>query len=760
MPFIVKHVRLTNSRKLPDLFLTAKVQAPSDLADIQLGKLYFVLQITMPWNHAAPIGTSIVNIVSREYFRHDSNLPLQNFERAIAKTNRLIEQLARDGDASLRENIHALIALTVGDELHIAYTGAAEAYFLRNNTLNLITEPASQPPENNQVFNNLITGEISPDDMVILGSPGLYEAITTDDLELVLKQRLSEASLDLAKRIKAQKVRHANAILLHFDTKQAAENRPLAAIQETIYLDQQLESTWQIVRYELLKIGRPLGKLARTIGQKLLVLARQFTSQGQTAWQKAQPKVKEKVAATAQTVQTKAQSILKEQSPHFQRLTQAVKQYKPTLPTLPPLNKPANRIHYEASVPVNHYTARRNQGFSWTSLMGTLIKPIQDIGRQFRRIVRRSPRTWYIVIALVLLSAIGASIQMRRSQTADKPIITATNLEAVKALANEAKQAKVYGNSGKARELYLDVIAQAEPIKQNTKLADEAANLSGTAQKELESLAGATHITALSPILKLTQEPQKGLIYDGVFYYATQDGRLEQLLLTGGDPEQLGQLPDSQAPLQMVLNEDNKTIYIQTYTGELYQYDITRERLKKSELTESPLPVSTGLGFFNNTLYLVDPAENQIWKYPIADDGLEAGTAYLRNQKTLLHDTTGLAIDGSLFTINKSGQVTKFVRGLVQADFKITGIPEPFNQMNEPLGFYAATDSPIYYLADRGNDKIPARIIELDAKGIFTHQYLLPKKWQGEIKMIIGQPKSHKVWALVGNELYELTLVQ
>ncbi len=796
MPFVPRHIRLTNSGRLPDIFLTAKVQGPSELADARLGKLYFVLQIDVPWNHVFSIGSSIINVVSREYYRQEGTVPLESFESAIAKANRLIDQLIRDGETRLVDNIHAIIGLAVADELHIAYTGEAEAYFLRNDTLNLITEPGKQKAEHGQVFANMITGEISEGDVVVLGSPGLYGAITTDDLELLLKQPLADAALNLAKRLKSLRIKKANAILIRFDTLKQVENATLAIPSDTLYLDQQLESTFHVVGYYLNKIWAPASKGMRVVGGHTARLAhssgRILAERAKTARKQVKfPKVSlpslpvssansspasiavppsEPPNPDAAPSKIENSKLIEEKSglsvsklTNSLKLPQLAKLSLPNLPVLPrlPAGLPKVSEAIEAGVPIHHYLSQSRSSAKLIKYLHFPVQILRNLGKQFRIAIRRSPRTWYIIIALILLSSIGASIQTQRDRSAKHPAVAAARLEETKKLVEDAKQAKVYGNSSKARELYLDALAKAEEAKTNPKLTAEATSLYGTIQRELLTLSSATELTPTKPLVTLPEETTIGTVFEGVLYYTTQQGELKRLLLTGADAERLATLPNAQAVHQLAFDAATKSLYLQDYQGQLYHYSLNKEKLSPLTSTDGEtIPVATGLGTFGNTLYLLDPAGNQILKYGEIDSSNDlTASSYTKSKKVDLSSSIGMAIDGSVFVLSKDGVVTKFVRGN-PSDFKLTNLPVPFDNISRPISFTANEDSPIYYYADQGSDKIPPRIIEFDKNGKFSHQYFLPKKWQNDIKLIVTNPKSHKAWVIVNKELYEFTLVQ
>lgn len=740
MPFITKHVRLTNSGKVPELFVASKVQGPADVADAKLGKLYFVLQLDMPWSHGSPIGSSVMNVVAREYYRQEGHVPLENFERAIAKANRLIEQLIKDSSSDLADCFHALIALAVGDELHIAYAGGAEAYFLRDDKLNLITDPGIQKGSTKQIFNSLITGEVSAGDIVLLGNPGLYSAITSDEVELTLRQPFPESAIMLARRLKSLRFRKANAIILHFTTLQAAENATITDHRETLYLDQRIDTAWSIVAYYGNMILKPVTQLAAFVGKQTGRTGRAVAEQTRTLWQ-------EKVKPTSSTL--------------FRETSSKVSQTKlPKLPPLPKLQLPGAKETLESGVPVNHYGNRRSRKtLAYLTFLSAPIQILQDIGKQLRRAVKRSPRTWYAIIALLILASIGASIQTRQKERGDQPVVTVAVIEEMKTLFNDAKQARVQGNSSKARALYMQILEKGELAKQNNKLASQATTIIGNTEKELFTISGATELTAVKPLVTLPEATKLGAIYEGQLYYTTQDGRLVSQALTGGDPTELAVLPDNQAIGQIYLESSSRQLYLQDYNGVLYRYDIIRKKLTALKPTGEAFPVSTGISSFGEMLYLQDPASNQVWRYTKSGDTLSEAATYLKGKKPDLSTSISLSIDGSVFSMLKNGTVHKFSRGN-QTEFKLNALPAPFDTIPKALNFFASEDADRYYLADQGNDKIPPRIVEVDRNGKFVHQYFLPKKWQKDINLVLANPKSHKAWVLVSKELYEFTLVQ
>jgi len=81
---------------------------------------------------------------------------------------------------------------------------------------------------------------------------------------------------------------------------------------------------------------------------------------------------------------------------------------------------------------------------------------------------------------------------------------------------------------------------------------------------------------------------------------------------------------------------------------------------KAGELKEGD-EIIAGAGWLGS-LYLLDKANSQIWKYPSIDSGLGGRTAWLKTE-TSLSKAVDLAIDGRIWLLFGDGRVVRFLRG-------------------------------------------------------------------------------------------------
>jgi hypothetical protein len=71
----------------------------------------------------------------------------------------------------------------------------------------------------------------------------------------------------------------------------------------------------------------------------------------------------------------------------------------------------------------------------------------------------------------------------------------------------------------------------------------------------------------------------------------------------------------------------------------------------------------SGFAVYNNNLYVLDKANNQIYKYVVAENGYSDKVNYLKDQSSNFVDSNSLVIDSSLY-IGKTESVQKFTGGV------------------------------------------------------------------------------------------------
>jgi hypothetical protein len=150
---------------------------------------------------------------------------------------------------------------------------------------------------------------------------------------------------------------------------------------------------------------------------------------------------------------------------------------------------------------------------------------------------------------------------------------------------------------------------------------------------------------------------------------------------------------------------------------------------------------------FAGNLYLLD--NQDIWRFNVTDTGFGVQKKWLAEGQTVdLSKAQSMAIDGSIWVLDSSGKILKFVQG-APAGFGLKGLDKP---ISGKAVIYTDYDSQNLYLLDRGNK----RIVVINKNGEYQEQYL----WDGfsEATDLVVSEANNSLYFLTGSKIYQISL--
>jgi len=210
-----------------------------------------------------------------------------------------------------------------------------------------------------------------------------------------------------------------------------------------------------------------------------------------------------------------------------------------------------------------------------------------------------------------------------------------------------------------------------------------------------------------------------------------------------------------------LLNDKASVGLLGSNPSSLYIYNSkTNSTEIATQLGGSDWPAAVAIASYMNNIYLLSPADNQIFKYVSLVGNYSTRNSYLLDTiSTNLKDAIDLAIDGSVYVLMKNGDVLKFISGN-KNDFALTGLPNNTNEkqkdpnatMVNPIRIITSVDMPNLYIADAG----AKRVIVFDKDGKYITQYT-SSQWN-DMKDIWVSWDTKKLYVLSGTEVFEVDL--
>jgi hypothetical protein len=140
---------------------------------------------------ARSIVQSIMEAVEEVYFSNPEAEAYERFENALKEINIIYKNLKQKRGARSMGKINAIIAVLKENELYLAQSNDAEAYLVRHNKLSLISEGLSG--KSDDLFMNIASGEIAPEDKVLFSTSRLLRLATHAQLAQMCSDGVTEA---------------------------------------------------------------------------------------------------------------------------------------------------------------------------------------------------------------------------------------------------------------------------------------------------------------------------------------------------------------------------------------------------------------------------------------------------------------------------------------------------------------------------------------------------------------------------------------
>jgi hypothetical protein len=207
-------------------------------------------------------------------------------------------------------------------------------------------------------------------------------------------------------------------------------------------------------------------------------------------------------------------------------------------------------------------------------------------------------------------------------------------------------------------------------------------------------------------------------------------------------------LSDKETILASTTRTDQNTLLFLTDAPKVIEY---REGLITPMGTEDDtwkrgLDIKT----YGRYVYILDPVENQIWKYERRRAKYSPAIAY--NQGADLSRSISMSIDGGIYILSDDGTLQKIFRG-VKADYAFRDLPSvPFSGQN--LKIYTSPNLDFLYVLDPDNGRILV-FVKGERFATYKKQVLFDLE---DARDFVIDDSGQKVNVLTTDKIYEFSL--
>lgn len=197
-----------------------------------------------------------------------------------------------------------------------------------------------------------------------------------------------------------------------------------------------------------------------------------------------------------------------------------------------------------------------------------------------------------------------------------------------------------------------------------------------------------------------------------------------QLKTTGGQTTSAKEVASTQSKLLSVELDNSSASYFTQNDQFVYFLDgsgaqqVDKGNDKKTQILKKSWKTDGGVGTFGSNVYVLDRSDG-IHKLVPTSGGAYADNDYFSSNTPDLSNSVDMAIDGSIYVLNKDGSIDKYTKGAPDT-FSVSGLDTP---LKGAARIYTNSNFDNIYVLDNGN----SRIVVLDKAGKFVTSYSAPQ---------------------------------
>ena len=347
----------------------------------------------------------------------------------------------------------------------------------------------------------------------------------------------------------------------------------------------------------------------------------------------------------------------------------------------------AHREKMEANLRKLH---RYVEGHSlWTRL--TNLSFMQKLSASGNLKDRRSLLMGVIGTSLVLILGVGFLIysgtQERQTAALQEKLATAESY---------VEQATTRGTFDKTEAS--DLLAQAETLAlevlDSGKLGGQSSALLDDIREKRDSLdnivAVQDSLLELADLSSVTEPIQNVLAYDDAHLLVTDHSVIPVLINEVKSPILVDAVNRIVASTYFA---DIDAVVLLLENGQIAEYQDGNVQL--ADTSDSSWKTGSGLATYSNKLYILDPANGQIWRYQRGSAAYTGAQAYIDPEKVDLKSAVSMAIDGKVWILNAQSEVVQLLSG-APVEFKI--LKAPLSSMEGSNMIYTELEVPALYV--------------------------------------------------------------
>jgi len=657
------------------------------------------------------------------------------FEKSLQSINKTItEFITRESNPVDLDKLNMLVAAAQNQSLSFTSVGEIQTIYFQKQSgkgyrVFEMTKNIKSDPEKTglgKIFENVMYGEISPGDVILIANPELFEAFPQEVLQpIITANKPAEAVATVRDKLMSENFKGGyTAIIIQCYEEPVlvgtGENRK--DFQKSL---EHLKATEEETTRYL--VGGSGGNIFTKVFSSVSVIISGILPT-------KSPKYDEKIAPDPHELPRKAGKF-------FVWLGAVIRQAF------------FSAINFIKNSFVYIFDYKGGRGGVREKYKGD-IQGATDKGVGWFNALGKMNKSVFVVILIVVLIFVWSVIYISyRKNKAESEKIYNDKVIEITNKKDEAESSIIYGDEDRAWELIDEALAMIAALPQDKKSEREVRdNLTAEVEDLKEDLR---HIERPSDLVRLTELPRgdngEALIFD---YYLSGDGENYTILSSVKD---IFAWRPSESAWQKVdwENESISQINATLKNDDLYLILDSRPGISEVNLNELSWKDRTidaadsqksfvDLAAWGSNIYILDTEAGQIFKHRSGSTGYGVGVPWITTPGVSLGDAASMAIDGNIWVL-KPAEIYKFYTGGKQS-WNLGKIDPPLEGATK---IWTNEDIDYLFVMEPKNK----RILVMDKNGNLQTQYLIEEA--ENLKDFYVDTTARKIRVLADNGVWE-----
>ena len=161
------------------------VQEPENIAQQNLGTLAGIFEVSDRSEDSSYIVNYLISIIKKEYHSQIKRGPIESFEAALHKANLALAKLAQHGNIGWIGKLDGILLAIEKNNIHLSQAGGTHAFLLRSKTITNITENPEQEKTASplKTFADVVSGRLENNDKFIIAAQNIFDIFSLEEIK-------------------------------------------------------------------------------------------------------------------------------------------------------------------------------------------------------------------------------------------------------------------------------------------------------------------------------------------------------------------------------------------------------------------------------------------------------------------------------------------------------------------------------------------------------------------------------------------------